>query len=147
MNASVMPAWALLALAPKWRGTDILVHSALWPIILGLFYFGCMVASIFFGVGSHPSDPPVDFSTIAGVRNIFATDMGVLIGWSHYLVFDLFVGAWEGRDARRRGFNHLLLLPCLFLTLMFGPVGLLLYLFLRKVTGKGGATLLEGTTA
>jgi hypothetical protein len=52
-------------------------------------------------------------------------------GWIHLLVFDLFVGAWETRDAQRRGVPHLLLVPCLIVTLMIGPVGLLLYVLVR----------------
>jgi hypothetical protein len=55
----------------------------------------------------------------------------VVAGWIHYLIFDLFVGAWEARDARRRGVPHLLLVPCLLFTLMIGPVGLLLYVVVR----------------
>ena len=34
---------------------------------------------------------------------------------------DLLLGTWEARDARERGVPHWLLVPCLFLTLMFGP--------------------------
>ena len=49
------------------------------------------------------------------------------------LVFDLFVGAWEARDAKRQGIPHLALVPCLLATLMFGPAGLLAYLALRGV--------------
>ena len=143
INLSVMPAWALLILAPKWKVTEKLVHSMLYPLLLGGIYLGMMVASMAFGLGASPDDPPVSFTTIEGVRNIFATDAGVIVGWAHYLVFDLFVGAWEARDAKRRGFNHWLLVPCLVLTFMFGPVGLFLYLILRKVTGKGGWSLGE----
>ncbi|MGD0142185.1 MAG: abscisic acid-deficient protein Aba4 family protein [Rhizomicrobium sp.] len=53
------------------------------------------------------------------------------------------VGAWEARDARRRGISHLALVPCLIVTLMVGPVGLLLYLALRAALGKGGFFLGE----
>ena len=55
------------------------------------------------------------------------------MGWIHYLAFDLFVGAWEVRDAQARGIHHLLVIPCLFLTLMAGPGGLLLYWAIRIV--------------
>jgi hypothetical protein len=55
----------------------------------------------------------------------------VVAGWIHYLIFDLFVGAWETRDAQRRGIPHLLVIPCLIVTLMIGPVGLLLYVLVR----------------
>jgi hypothetical protein len=55
----------------------------------------------------------------------------VVAGWIHYLIFDLFVGAWESRDAVRRGVPHWLVIPCLLGTLMFGPIGLLLYVTAR----------------
>jgi hypothetical protein len=61
----------------------------------------------------------------------FTSPYATLVGWVHYLVFDLFVGAWEVRDARRREIPHLAVVPCLVVTLMLGPVGLLAYLTLR----------------
>lgn len=142
LNLSVMPAWALLILAPRWSVTQKLVHSMLYPVALALFYAGCMVLSMAFGMtGNIAFEGPVSFTTLEGVRNIFGNDMGVLVGWAHFLVFDLFVGAWEARDAQRARFSHMLLIPCLLLTFMLGPIGLLLYLVLRAVTKKGGWAL------
>jgi len=51
------------------------------------------------------------------------------------------VGSWEVRDAQRRGVSHLLVVPCLVLTFLFGPAGLLLYLGLR--TARGGVLVDE----
>ncbi len=62
---------------------------------------------------------------------LFEEPEAVMAGWIHYLVFDLFIGAWEVRDARRLKIPHLAVVPCLVLTFMLGPVGLLLYLILR----------------
>ena len=45
----------------------------------------------------------------------------------HYLAFDLFVGAWETRDAVERGISRWILAPCLLLTFLFGPIGWLAY--------------------
>jgi hypothetical protein len=42
-----------------------------------------------------------------------------LAGWLHYLAFDLLIGTWEARDAREHGIRPLLI-PCLFVTFMFG---------------------------
>ena len=138
LNASVMPAWALLILAPKWNVTEKLVHSMFYPLLLGAVYiFGMVMAAT--GHGAEGGG----FTTIEGVRTLFSSDVGIVIGWAHYLVFDLFVGAWEARDAQRHGFSHWLLVPCLLLTFMLGPIGLFLYLVLRKVTGKGGWSLGE----
>ena len=43
------------------------------------------------------------------------------------LAFDLLVRHWEVHDARERGIPHVVVLPCLALTFMFGPAGWLLY--------------------
>ena len=59
-----------------------------------------------------------------------------MAGWIHYLAFDLFIGAWEVRDARRLGVPHMVVVPCLFFTLMAGPVGLALYFAMRAGTRR-----------
>jgi hypothetical protein len=73
------------------------------------------------------------FSSLSGVMTLFTSPHFALVGWVHYLAFDLFIGAWEVRDARRRLISHWFVVPCLVLTLMLGPVGLLAYLGLRFV--------------
>ena len=71
------------------------------------------------------------FGSIGEVRVLFANDSALAAGWLHYLAFDLFVGAWISRDGIARGVPALLILPCLVLTFLFGPSGLLLDLALR----------------
>ena len=135
INLSVLPAWALLIFLPRWKGTKFIVHSALYPLFLGGVYIVCFALALS-GQGAGGS-----FTSIEGIRELFSSDVGIIIGWAHYLVFDLFIGAWEARDAQKRGFSHWVLVPCLFLTFMAGPVGLVLYLVLRAVTRKGGWAL------
>ena len=65
----------------------------------------------------------------------------LLAGWVHYLAFDLFIGAWETRDAQRNQIPHLVVIPCLVMTFMLGPIGLLFYLAIR--TAKTRAFSLE----
>ena len=138
VNFAVMPAWVLLIFAPRWEWTQKLVHSMLYPLILGGVYLVGMILAY----AGHGADGG-SFTSIEGIRTLFSADVGILIGWTHYLVFDLFIGAWESRDAQRRGFSHWLLIPCLLLTYILGPIGLLLYLVLRKINGKGGWSLKE----
>jgi ABA DEFICIENT 4-like len=71
------------------------------------------------------------FGSLADVRRLFDEPYLLLAGWIHYLAFDLFIGGWELRDARRLALPHLLVVPCLVLTFLFGPVGLLTYWALR----------------
>ncbi|MEZ5997408.1 MAG: ABA4-like family protein [Hyphomonas sp.] len=139
INLAVVPGWLLLAILPRAGVTKALVHSGLYPLCLGLFYVVTLSLGLFGGYHAEGGG----FSSAAGISAAFSHPMGVLIGWSHYLVFDLFIGAWESRDAQRRGLPHWLLLPCLFFTFVFGPVGLLLYLLVRAASGKGGWSLAE----
>jgi hypothetical protein len=121
-NAAVIPAWILLILAPKSRWTGYIVHSYLYPVLLGLFYLYLLITT-WGGEGGMDS--------IAAVQKGFSRDGVLLLGWVHYLVFDLFIGAWAVRDAQRNGILHMLIVPSLALMLLLGPVGLILYLAIR----------------
>lgn len=134
INLSVLPAWLMLAFLPNWKGTHALVHSMLYPLLLGGIYMIGFGFALFAGHGAEGGN----FTSIEGIQTLFSTDVGIVIAWSHFLLFDLFVGAWEARDAKRRNFSHALLIPCLFFTFMAGPVGLVLYLVLRAITKKSG---------
>jgi hypothetical protein len=72
-----------------------------------------------------------DLTTLSGLTAGFSKPEAVLVGWVHYLAFDLWVGAWAVEDAGKRGLPHWAVLPCLFFILMAGPFGLLLYLAAR----------------
>lgn len=71
------------------------------------------------------------FGSIEEVRALFANDSALAAGWLHYLAFDLFVGTWIAREGLASGVWAVLLIPCLALTFLFGPAGLLLFLALR----------------
>ena len=136
-NYGVLPAWLLLAVAPGWAWTGRIVHAIWIPVLLGLAYGWTFATS--------PSVPEGgSFGSLEGVMIFFTVPHAALAGWLHYLAFDLFVGAWEVRDARRCGIHHLWVVPCLALTLMLGPLGLLAYLGLRAGM-KGELGLDEGT--
>lgn len=139
-NNGILLFWLLLIVAPGWRGTQMLVHSIAIPVILGLTYLWLFSSPFIIG---PPLPEGGSFFSLSGVMTLFQSPVALTAGWIHYLVFDLFVGAWETRDARRRGFPHWLLIPCLVATLMVGPIGLMLYLLFRALLGKGGFTISE----
>ncbi|MFT4519314.1 MAG: hypothetical protein ACI9JM_001710 [Halioglobus sp.] len=136
-NYAVIPAWLLLAVAPHNRITQLLVHAIWVPLLLGPFY----IWALFFG---EPAADGAGFGSLQGVMLLFQSPTAVLGGWIHYLVFDLFIGAWIVRDAKRQGINHWMTVPLLFITLMAGPAGLMLYLLLRLAL-KRSLTLMEVT--
>jgi ABA DEFICIENT 4-like len=76
------------------------------------------------------------FSTLEGLASLQGSPWLLLAGWLHYLAFDLFVGAWEVRTARRDGIAHLAVVPSLILTFMVGPAGLLVFTVTRLLVRK-----------
>ncbi|MGI4875408.1 MAG: ABA4-like family protein [Janthinobacterium lividum] len=134
-NPAAMLGWALLVLAPRWRGTQRLVLNGAWSLILAGAY-AALIATHY--LGGHGSEG--GFGSLAQVAALFHDPWALLAGWVHYLCFDLFTGAWEVRDAQRRGLPHWAMVPALVLTFLFGPVGLLVYFGTRQVFGKPVAT-------
>jgi hypothetical protein len=124
----VLPGWLLLIVAPRWKWTTRLIASVLLPGLMGAVYVYLIAANIGKAEGS--------FNTLAGVASLFKTPELLLAGWVHYLAFDLFVGCWEVRDAQRLGVRHWLVIPCLILTLMLGPSGLLAYFVVRWISTR-----------
>jgi len=126
-NTTALLSWIFLAIAPRWKWTQFIVGEI---IILLLAAAYLVLVALFFGQAEG------GFSSLPDVMKLFANKNVALAGWIHYLAFDLFVGVWETRDAREKGISHWLVLPCLFLTFMFGPVGFLLYYIVRSIFGR-----------
>ena len=102
-SAAVLPGWLLLVFAPRWRHTARLVCAVLIPGLLAVLY-AALIAARWWGAEGG-------FSSLADVQKLFADRWILLAGWVHYLVFDLFIGAWEVRDAQRLRIPHFLVVP------------------------------------
>jgi hypothetical protein len=123
LNLLTVAAWLPLVFLPRVRWTAMVLPVAM-PVLLAVVYIVLIAAAL---PGSEGG-----FSSLAGVSALFDNPWLLLAGWTHYLAFDLFVGGWEVRDAQSRGIPHLLVVPALVLTFLFGPAGLLLYLAIRQ---------------
>ena len=133
-NLLAMVMWAMLILLPRWPA----LLAAVLYVGVGIL---CLVYSVgLIGILTGGFDPGAtgasggspDFTTIEGVRAIFASDAGVTIGWTHYLAFDLFAGLWIARDADGKGFSRFVQAPILLATFLAGPLGLLAWLVIRE---------------
>ncbi|WP_068304282.1 ABA4-like family protein [Pararhodobacter sp. CCB-MM2] len=133
LHLPVLPAWALLIFAPQAALTRQYVHSGVIPLILGAAY----AVLLFCGAVLGFSAPGAGMGSLAGVMALFSHPVGTLTGWAHFLVFDLFVGAWIARDAQALGLRHAGTVPVLLLALVFGPLGLFAHVLRRLWTGKG----------
>ena len=121
-NLLAMVGWILLLTVPRHRTAMAIAGTAI-PLTLAAIYLVLIV--------SHVRESSGGFSSLDAVAQLFANHWLLLAGWVHYLAFDLFIGAWETRDAMARRVPRLLLAPCLVMTFMLGPIGLLGYHLVR----------------
>lgn len=132
-NALALLGWALLAFAPR----KPLVHSIILYLCVAAL---CLTYLVLFALVFSGSVDPLaaqaagspGLGSITEVRALFASDGGVVIGWTHYLAFDLFAGLWIARDADNKLFSRVVQFPFLLVTLMVGPIGLLGWLIMRE---------------
>ncbi|MGB3317000.1 MAG: ABA4-like family protein [Albidovulum sp.] len=139
LHLVIAPCWFLLFFAPRAVWTERLVHSALMPALLGCIYMVLLCAGIFLG----QANPDAGMESLPAVIALLSHPNGALTGWVHFLIYDLFVGAWIARDAARLGQSHRSTLPALAFALIFGPVGLLIHLARRALTTRAGTRLSE----
>jgi hypothetical protein len=124
-NGLALVAWLALAFSPA--GTRRAPRARLFagrivPLVLAVIYV-LLFARHGMGDGGYGS--------LAEVQRLLAVPELLAAGWLHYLAFDLFVGAWIAERAGALGLPHLLVLPLLALTFLFGPAGLLAFALLR----------------
>ena len=115
--------WLFLVVVPK-RPLTLRFAGVFFPLLLALMYLYFIAMNIRGAEGG--------FGSLADVAMLFQRRELLLAGWIHYLCFDLFIGAWEVRDSQRNGIPHLVVIPCLIMTFMLGPIGLLFYFAIRS---------------
>lgn len=127
-NSVALVSWLALVFLPRMRWVTQHITSLIVPGLLAITYAALIVTQ--WG-GSQGG-----FGSLAAVAQLFSNPWLLLAGWIHYLAFDLLVGTWETRDAAQHGVPHLLVVPCLALTFMFGPAGWLAYQAVRRFAAK-----------
>lgn len=124
-NTTALLCWVALVFQPRRVAP---MGRFVVPVLMAVLYIWALATA--------PANPDGGFGSLAEVKALFTQDRAVLAGWVHYLAFDFFVGCWMALDAAERGIAHLAVVPCMLLTFMFGPAGLLLYLGARTVAAR-----------
>ncbi len=134
VNLTVLPGWLLMIFAPKSRWTRRLIEDDTLFLGLGGVYAAMLAQSVAANPGgaSDMMNP-----TLENIDRLFKQGgyKGTFAGWTHYLVFDFFVGRSLFQDAQERDLPHWLLAPALLLTFMSGPVGLAFYRIVVRLRG------------
>ncbi|NJN83608.1 MAG: DUF4281 domain-containing protein [Caldilineaceae bacterium] len=126
----VMPFWLLAILLPRWRWSQRVIGSV-WIVAPAALLYIALIAPQLAGALPLLLNP-----TLSGIAAFLGTPAGATTAWVHFLAFDLFVGRWVYLDGNSREISPWLISPLLFLVLLVGPLGLMLYLCVRPIVGK-----------
>lgn len=122
-NALAFFSWIYLAIFPFRPVTSKLLPGVVVTLL-------CIAYAYILSGSMSPADFS-KFSTLQGIISLLSVPGAALAGWIHYLAFDLMTGLFIANNANRHGIPHAPLVPCLLLTFMIGPVGLLLFFIVR----------------
>ena len=127
VNFAPLPFWALMIFVPRWWLTREVMRSSIAPTLFAGVYAILVVPwlPVIIPIFLKPPD-------LEAIARLLGDPEIAVVAWVHYLAFDLFVGRWEYLDATENGINEWLVGPALFLTLMLGPAGFLMYLAVRR---------------
>lgn len=126
----VMPFWVLMIFLPHWSWTKRIMASP-WVAAPAALLYAILLLPFLPGVLLDLANP-----TLSSIAQLLGTAEGATVGWVHFLAFDLFVARWAYLDSRQRNVSAWLVSPVLFLILMIGPFGFLLYLLLRTLVSR-----------
>ena len=132
-NWGVIPFWLLLIILPNHSLTNFFVQSVIAPLILAVAY--AYVAYDIFLEGNILDSFQL-YSGLDGLYSMFSSEAFLLIFWIHFLAISLFLGAWITRDSKKYMVPRFFVIISLILTYFTGPVGLLIYWFVRIFFAK-----------
>ncbi len=132
-NWGIIPFWLLLIFMPNNGITKFFSHSIIAPLLL-LIAYGFIGYNIYLDQNILES-----FNLYLGLDElygVFSDEKFLLIFWLHFLSISLFLGSWISRDGQRYMIPKLLVAICLIITYFTGPLGILIYWFIRIFYSK-----------
>ena len=132
-NWGVIPFWLLLIFFPNNSTTNFFAQSIIVPLLLAIAY-AYLAYNLY--LEENIFDGFELYKGLDGLYSMFSNEILLLIFWLHFLAISLFAGAWMVRDARRYFIPKVITIPSLVLTYFSGPVGIVIYWFLRIFFAK-----------
>ena len=132
-NWGVVPFWLLLIIFPNHGVTNFFAQSIIAPLLLASAY-SFIAYNIF--LERNIFDSFELYNGLNGLYSMFANEAFLLIFWLHFLAISLFTGAWITRDSQKYMVPKIFVIVSLVLTYFTGPVGLLVYWFIRIFFAK-----------
>jgi len=134
LNIGVLPFWFILLFFPQSNMCKIFTTS-IFPIILFSLIYCYLIYSIF----KNGYDFLNNFNLYLGfdeLLNLFKDNSFLILFWIHFLAINLFCGGWIVNDYQKYNISKLLIFFPLIITYFFGPLGILIYWFIRIFYAK-----------
>ena len=132
-NWGVIPFWLLLIIFPNNGITNFFAQSIIAPLLLATAY-GYLSYNLY--LDNNIFSGFELYRGLDGLYSMFANEILLLIFWLHFLAISLFAGAWIVRDSRKYFIPKIITIPSLVITYFSGPIGLVIYWFLRIFFAK-----------
>ena len=132
-NWGVIPFWLLLILFPNNQLTNFFTQSVVAPLLLAVGY--AYLSYLIYLDGNFFEGFEL-YNGLDGLYSMFANEALLLIFWLHFLSISLFAGSWIVRDSKKYFVPKIFTIPALILTYFSGPIGIVIYWFIRIFFAK-----------
>ena len=132
-NWGVVPFWLLLVVIPNHTITKFFCHSIIVPLLLAVAYAFVVRQIILEGSVLEGFKLYVGLD---GLSEVYSNESLRLVFWLHFLAISLFTGAWIARDCLKHMIPKMFSIPCIAITYFAGPVGIIIYWFIRIFYAK-----------
>jgi len=134
LNIGVLPFWFILIFFPQSKVCKILTTS-IFPIIV----FSSIYLYIFFIIYKSGYNFLDNFNLYLGIDSLLLlleNTSFLILFWIHFLSINLFCAGWIVNDYLKYEISKVIIFFPLIITYFVGPVGLLLYWFIRIFYAK-----------
>ncbi len=134
LNLGVLPFWFMLLFFPQTKICRIFVTSVFPLLVLAAidFYLIFEISK----TGFNFFDVFNLYLSIDELLNLFSDKNYTILFWIHFLAINLFCGSWIVKDYQKISMPKSLVFIPIVLTYFIGPIGLVIYWFVRIFFSK-----------
>ena len=134
LNLGVIPFWLILLFFPRSQICRVFTAS-IFPFIILSFVYTYLIYLLF----NDDYNFIKNFELYLGldsIRNLFDDKSFLILFWTHFLSMNLFCGGWIVKDSQKFNINKIIMTMPILITYFIGPIGLILYWFIRIFYAK-----------
>jgi len=134
LNIGVLPFWFILIFLPRSKICKMFITSV-FPILI----FSSIYVYVFFIIYKSGYDFLSNFDLYLSINNLsilFEDTSFLILFWIHFLSINLFCAGWIVNDYLKYEISKVIIFLPLLATYFVGPLGLLLYWFIRIFYAK-----------